>query len=46
MDAVAGRIDGSDVRQGYASSLGKPLTADGGETETACEEDDLVAWAM
>jgi hypothetical protein len=43
--AVAGRIEGSDVKQGYASSLGKPFTADGGETDTAYEEDDLIAWA-
>ena len=42
---MAGRIDGSDVKQGYASSLGKPYTADGGETDTAFEEDDLIAWA-
>jgi hypothetical protein len=42
---VAGRIDGSDMKQGYASSLGKPYTADGGETDTAFEEDDLIAWA-
>ncbi len=43
--AVAGRIDGSSMRQGRESSVGKPLTADGGDTDTAYDEDDLIAWA-
>ena len=45
LPAVAGRIDGSSMRQGRESSVGKPLTADGGETDTAYDEDDLIAWA-
>jgi hypothetical protein len=43
--AVGSGMEGSSIKQGYASSIGKPFTADGGETDTAYEEDDLIAWA-
>ncbi len=47
---VSGRIDGSVAQQGYGLCTGKPLTAgaataDGGETDTAVDEDDLISWA-
>ena len=47
--AGSGRIEGSDAQHGYASSMGKPLTAgqatDAAETDTVVDEDDLIAWA-
>jgi hypothetical protein len=43
--AVGNGMEGSSMKQGYSSSIGKPFTADGGETDTAFEEDDLIAWA-
>jgi hypothetical protein len=47
--AGSGRMEGSDAQHGYASSMGKPLTAgaatDAAETDTAVDEDDLIAWA-
>jgi hypothetical protein len=43
--AVACRIDGSEMKPGFTSSIGKPFTADGGDADTAYEEDDLITWA-
>ncbi len=47
---MSGRMDGSVAQQGCGVCMGKPLTAgaataDGGETDTAVDEDDLIAWA-